>query len=80
MAQVQAEMDKETDPAAERVQALARRWKELVQEFTGGDPGITKSLGRMYQEEATVHGMDAGNMRGLMGYVQKAWAAGGKAE
>jgi DNA-binding transcriptional MerR regulator len=80
MAQVQAEMDKGTDPADERVQALARRWKELVEEFTGGNPGITKSLGRMYQEETTVHGMDTGNMRSLMGYVQKAWAAGEKAE
>jgi DNA-binding transcriptional MerR regulator len=78
MAKVQAEMDKGTDPADERVQALARRWKELVQEFTGGDPGITKSLGRMYQEETAVHGMDTGGMRGLMGYVQQAWAAGGK--
>ncbi|MFL6234250.1 MAG: MerR family transcriptional regulator [Thermoanaerobaculia bacterium] len=76
MAKVQAEMDRGTDPADERVQALARRWKELVEEFTGGDPGITKSVGRMWQEETTIHGMDTGNMRSLMGYVQKAWAAG----
>jgi DNA-binding transcriptional MerR regulator len=78
MAKVQAEMDKGTDPADERVQALARRWKELVEEFTGGDPGITKSVGRMWQEETTIQGMDTGNMRGLMGYVQKAWAAAPK--
>jgi MerR family transcriptional regulator, thiopeptide resistance regulator len=76
MAKVQAEMDKGTDPADERVQALARRWKELVEEFTGGDPGITKSVGRMWQEETTIQGMDTGNMGRLMGYVQKAWAAG----
>lgn len=76
MAKVQAEMDKGTDPADERVQALARRWQELIQDFTGGDPGITKSLGRVWQEETTVQGMDTGAMRGLMGYVQKAWAAG----
>lgn len=76
IAKVQAEMDKGTDPADERVQALARRWKELVEELTGGDPGITKSLGNLWQGETTVHGMDTGNMRGLMGYVQKAWAAG----
>lgn len=76
IAKVQAEMDQGTDPADERVQALARRWKELVEEFTGGDPGITKSLGNLWQGEATVHGTDTGNMRGLMGYVQKAWAAG----
>ena len=60
--------------------AAARpRWQELVREFTGGDPGITKSLGRVWQEEPTVHGMDTGPMRQLMGYVQKAWEAG-KAE
>ena len=75
MAKVQAEMEKGTDPADERVQALARRWKELVEEFTGGDPGIAKSLGNLWQGETTVHGMDTGNMRSLMGYVQKAWAA-----
>jgi DNA-binding transcriptional MerR regulator len=80
IAQVQAEMDKGTDPGDERVQQLARRWQELVQEFTGGDPGITQSLGRMWQEETTVHGMDTGNMRSLMGYVQKAWAAGKQPE
>jgi DNA-binding transcriptional MerR regulator len=76
MAKVQAEMEKGTDPADERVQALARRWKELVEEFTGGDPGIAKSAGRMWQEETNVHGIDTGNMRSLMGYVQKAWEAG----
>lgn len=80
MAKVQAEMDKGTDPADERVQALARRWMELVQEFTGGDPGITKSVGQVWQQETTVHGMDTGNMRSLMGYVQQAMAAGRKGE
>jgi hypothetical protein len=62
------------------VQQLARRWQELVREFTGGDPGITKSLGRVWQEETTVHGMDTGPMRQLMGYVQKAWEAGKSAK
>lgn len=76
IAKVQAEMDRGTDPADERVQALARRWKELVEEFTGGDPGIAQSVGRMWQEETNIHGMDTGNMRSLMGFVQKAWAAG----
>jgi DNA-binding transcriptional MerR regulator len=76
MAKVQAEMERGTDPADERVQQLARRWKELVQEFTGGDAGITRSVGRVWQEETTVHGIDTGHMRNLMAYVQKAWAAG----
>ena len=52
IAKVRAEMEKGTDPASETVQALARRWMELVQSFTGGDPGIAQSLGTMYREEA----------------------------
>ncbi|MCJ7580387.1 MAG: TipAS antibiotic-recognition domain-containing protein [Candidatus Aminicenantes bacterium] len=45
------EMDKGTDPAAESVQKLARRSQELIAAFTGGDSGIEKSLGHMYQQE-----------------------------
>lgn len=51
MAEVRAEMEKGTDPKSERVQALAARWRALIEEFTGGDPGIAASLERMYQEE-----------------------------
>ena len=36
IARVRAEMEKGTDPADETVQALARRWRELVEAFTGG--------------------------------------------
>lgn len=45
------EMEKGTDPAAESVQKLAKRSLDLIAAFTGGDPGIQKSLGRMYQQE-----------------------------
>jgi DNA-binding transcriptional MerR regulator len=76
MAKVQAEMDRGTDPSDERVQQLARRWMELVREFTGGNPGIEKSVGNMWREETNIHGIDTANMRNLMGYVQQALAAG----
>lgn len=76
IAEMQAAMDQGTDPADERVQQLARRWKELVQQFTGGDPGIGQSLGRLWQEEPAVRGKDTAPIRELMGYVQKAWEAG----
>ncbi len=46
-----AEMEKGTDPADECVQKLAKRSQELIVAFTGGDAGIEKSLGRMYQQE-----------------------------
>jgi DNA-binding transcriptional MerR regulator len=49
--QARAEMEKGTDPASESAQVLARRWMELIRQFTGGDPGIEQSLNRMYQQE-----------------------------
>lgn len=67
--QVEAEMAAGTDPADERVQELANRWMGLVEEFTGGDPGIRESLGNMYQQEESVCGMDTAHMRELMAYV-----------
>jgi MerR family transcriptional regulator, thiopeptide resistance regulator len=75
MAQVRAEMDRGTDPADERVQQLARRWMGLVQEFTGGNPGLEKSAGRVWQEEQNIHGIDTAGMREMMGYIQKALAS-----
>jgi len=76
IAQVRAEMDRGTDPTDPRVQALAQRWMALVGEFTGGDPGITKSLGSMWQQEESIHGMDTAPMREMMAYIGKALPSG----
>jgi len=51
IARVREEMEKGTDPTSDTVRALAKRWGELVHEFTGGNPGIEQSLGKMYREE-----------------------------
>lgn len=75
MAGVQAEYDKGTDPADERVQALAHRWMALVREFTGGDPGIERSVQKVYESEDRVAGMDTGPIRALQEYIAKAVAA-----
>jgi DNA-binding transcriptional MerR regulator len=40
------------DPAGEKGQALAARWKELVEGFTGGDPDIAASVGRVWADRA----------------------------
>jgi len=72
MAQVRAEMDKGTDPTSETVRRLATRWLDLVNEFTGGNPEIEKSLRRMYQEESAIHGMDTSEMREMAEYISKA--------
>jgi DNA-binding transcriptional MerR regulator len=39
------------DPADPEPQALGRRAGELIEMFTGGDPGIRASLQRMYEQE-----------------------------
>jgi len=38
----------EEDPKSEKAQALAVRWKKLVEGFTGGDPEISKGLGKVW--------------------------------
>ncbi|WP_434686747.1 MerR family transcriptional regulator [Pseudanabaena minima] len=50
IAQVQAEMEKGTDPASEVVQVLVRRRQALIQEFTGGDPELESALKQMYEQ------------------------------
>jgi DNA-binding transcriptional MerR regulator len=51
IAQVRAEKERGTDPADPAVQELARRWMSLIREFTGGDPGVASSLGRVWKEQ-----------------------------
>jgi DNA-binding transcriptional MerR regulator len=79
MAEVRAEMDRGTDPAEPRVQALAARWMELVRGFTGGNPEILGSLNQMWQQESAIHGIETAPVREMMGYVQRALEAGKKA-
>ena len=51
IAEVRAEKEKGTDPTDPKVQAMARRWMDLVNGFTGGDPGIAESLKRLWKEQ-----------------------------
>jgi MerR family transcriptional regulator, thiopeptide resistance regulator len=44
-------LDQGTPPDAPEVQAVARRARELIAMFTGGDPGIAGSLQRMHAEQ-----------------------------
>jgi DNA-binding transcriptional MerR regulator len=61
-----------TDPA---VQALVRRWKALVEEFTGGDPGISRGLRDMYANEPAVREHTGIDME-MFAYVGRAMKAG----
>jgi DNA-binding transcriptional MerR regulator len=76
IAAVAAERDRGTDPAAPRMQELARRWQELIEQFTGSDPAIGSSLQRMYREEGAVAASrGAVPDEELMTYVGAAMAA-----
>ena len=48
---VQRAMDAGIDPASPEIVDIARRWKSLVNEFTGGDPGIKQAVMTMYKHE-----------------------------
>ena len=72
--QVRAEMQKGTDPTSKIVQGLAQRWTALVHEFTGGDAGIARSVGVLYQQEPTVSGR-VGIAAAIFEYISKAVAA-----
>ncbi len=71
IAEVRAEMERGTDPADPRVQALARRWTALVEEFTGGNPEIAKAARKLYEDQAPV-ARQMGIDRELMAYVERA--------
>ena len=75
MEEVRVEMERGTDPSDPRVQELARRWMDLVNAFTGGNPEIAKSLRKLYDQEETVHGRQTGPMREMGEYISKAMAA-----
>ena len=78
IAQVRSEMEKGTDPRSPEVLALARRWQGLINEFTGGDPGIEHSVGRLWKEQGDSlvkrHGAEY-DSRGLSEYIGQAIAA-----
>lgn len=49
--EVRQEMELGTDVHSPRVQALAQRWRSLVNEFSGGDAGIETSVANIYHNE-----------------------------
>ncbi len=71
IASVKEEMQRGTDPSDPKVQALARRWMELIEAFTGGDAGIRESLKNFYRGEpqfAQQQGLESG----MSEYIQRA--------
>lgn len=70
-----AAMQLNKDPASDEVRLLARKWRSLVREFTGGDAGIQHSLNTMFKREADTMQQRTGIDPALMAYACKAIAA-----
>jgi MerR family transcriptional regulator, thiopeptide resistance regulator len=50
IAEAQAAMDTGEDPASPKAQALAARWKQLVEGFTKGDPDVTQAVSNLWKD------------------------------
>jgi DNA-binding transcriptional MerR regulator len=78
IAAVRAHKEKGTEPTAPEVLELARRWVGLINEFTGGDTGIERSVGRLWKEQGdsliSQHGTQY-DSRDLIEYLAPALAA-----
>jgi hypothetical protein len=74
VADAESERAAGTDPADPRMQAIAQRWRDLIEQFTGGDPGMRESLGRMYREQGAETASRGAVSGELMEYVGKALA------
>jgi len=75
IAEVRAEMEADTDPTEANVQALAKRWKSMVHETTGGDPAIEQSLKQLWDEQGDTLAAQHGSQydpRPVFGYITKA--------
>lgn len=73
LAEVGALYDAGTPPTDPRVRELAAQWRDLVQQFTGGNSEIAANLTRMYQQEPQAQ-QQFGVRPELFAYVSKASA------
>jgi len=70
--EVRALMESGSDPADVAVQALAKRWSDLLSMFTGGDANIARSLGTMYQQEGSAQASRGMLDEATMKYINEA--------
>jgi MerR family transcriptional regulator, thiopeptide resistance regulator len=70
--EIRVAMANGADPASESVQVLAQRCRSLIEEFTGGDPGIRQSLNTMYQQEGVEAASQSAMDVALMEYMSRA--------
>lgn len=70
--EVRAELDAGTPADSERLKPLVARWKSLIEQFTGGDHEIEKSLKRMYEQEGSEKASQGAVDSGLQSYMGEA--------
>ncbi len=71
-------LDHSADP---RLTPLIERWNALIEQFTGGDPGIRASLQKLYETEGPERASHGAANAETMEYAKRAMdahAAGGK--
>jgi len=74
---VRTAMSRGTDPRSVAGRQLAERWNGLVGEFTGGDPGIERSLRSVYQAEPQTATSSIGSdHRDVYGFIARATPPG----
>jgi len=77
IADVEAERVAGTDPADPRLDPLVARWTGLIEQFTGGDPGIKASLQSLYENEGPERASQGALRPETMAYAGRAIAARG---
>jgi DNA-binding transcriptional MerR regulator len=79
IALIRAQMERGTDPGDAQVQALAQRWRRLMDESGLGDPAMKQSVKRLWEEQGDNIVAQYGpalDSRPIWGYLDKALAAG----
>jgi len=76
MAAVRAEMDRGTDPQSPTVQALAKRWGDLVKAFTQGNPQVEQALKTMHREERATGDPQWFPDPAMLDYIKRASSSG----
>jgi DNA-binding transcriptional MerR regulator len=77
IAAVEAERTAGTDPADPKLDPLVERWTGLIEQFTGGDPGVRASLQRMYEHEGPERASRGAVSAETMAYARRAIDARG---
>ncbi|HEY8310841.1 MAG TPA: MerR family transcriptional regulator [Gemmatimonadaceae bacterium] len=74
--QVRTAMENGVDPTSPEMLELARRWKSLLHEFTGGDPALAKAVKTMYDNEGPMLQKQLGNIptAEMFAYIAKSFA------